>query len=161
MYRKRTFYDWILEILSLLSLVICFYPLFFYNNISSEALIPIHYNIYGEADNWGKRDSLLVTLLISVGFYFLLSVLERYPSKMNFPFKVNHNNPDIHRLSVRMLRHLKLFVVLNFAYLNISSYFIAIGKGFEKLNKYIMIVFLIGILLTLFLHYFKMIRYKD
>jgi hypothetical protein len=160
-YRKRTSYDWVLEILSLLSLVACFYPLFFYNDISSEVLIPIHYNIYGEADNWGSRHSLLVLPLVSIGIYFLLSVLERHPSKMNYPFKVNLNNPEICRLSVRMLRHLKLFTMLIFTYISLSSYFIAIGKKFEGVNKYVMIIFLSALFITMIFYYLKMMRYKD
>ena len=162
MYRKRTSYDWTLEILSLLCLIVTLYPLLFYSDISREVLIPIHYNMYGEADGWGGRHFLLVTPLISVGLYFLLSILERSSSKINFPFKVNSKNVDIfYRLRVRMLRHLKLFSMLIFAYMNISSYFIATGKGYGELNKYIMIVLLAGVLVTVILYYFKMMAYKD
>jgi hypothetical protein len=153
--QKRTVYDKILEIISLSGLVWCCYPLLFYNRLNG-VLIPIHYNLAGEIDGWGGRCFLWIIPLIALVFYVGLSIFERYYKRADYPFKMTEKNANhLYRQRLQLSRHLKVFSVLIFAYLNNSSYAIAIGKGTE-LNKFGVILLMLGLFLLLIIFYIKM-----
>ena len=159
--QKRTTYDWILEIVSVLALLWSFYPLLFYGRLSDETLIPIHYNLAGEIDGWGGRYFLWIIPLIALVFYIGLSVFEKYYKRSNYPYKVTEENANhLYRQRVRLSRHLKVFSLLIFAYLNNSSYAIAVGKG-AGLSKFIMIFLMAGLFLSLIFFYLKMGQHKQ
>lgn len=158
---KRTFYDWILESLSLLSLISALYPLLFYKKLGEGDIIPIHYNIAGEIDGWGNRSFLWILPLIAFVIYIGFSFIERNYKRFNRPFKVSANNlATVYRLGVRLMRHLKLFCMFIFTYINNSSYAIATGEG-NGLNKYIMMPLVGAILITSIVYYIKIQSFKE
>ncbi len=113
---RRTLYDWILAILSFTALIYMLLPLLSYRELSDTALIPIHYNIMGDVDNWGSKVTLLYLAGAGVILYILLSISERFYKKFSYPIRVTSNNEDqIYRLGVRLIRHVNLFSTLIFA----------------------------------------------
>lgn len=153
--RKRTLYDWILEILTLLCLVWAFLPLFCYGNLSAGAEVPIHYNMHGVVNDWGSRVYLWFVPSIAFVFYISFFIVEIYHKKLiNYPVKVTADNADVvRRVGVRFLRYLKLFIVFVFAYISNSTFAIAMGEK-TALNKsfvYALIAVLFVILLIFFL----------
>ena len=154
--QKRTIYDWVLEIISLLALLWSFFPLLFYDRLGNDVLIPIHYNLAGEIDGWGGRHFLWIIPLIALVFYIGLSLFEKFYKRANYPLKVTERNANyLYRQRVRLSRHLKVFSLLIFAYLNNSSYAIAVNKG-SGLNKFVMIFLMGGLFLSLIIFYVKM-----
>lgn len=154
--RRRTVYDWVIEIISLASLLWSCYPLLFYNKLSNDVMIPIHYNLKGEIDGWGGRDFLWILPLIAIVLYIGLTLIEKNHKNANYPFKVTKENADfIYRLRIRLYRHLKLFSVLIFSYLNNSSYAIAIGNE-SDLNKFVMLFLMGGAFMSVAIFYIKM-----
>lgn len=135
--RKRTLYDWILEVFAFVALIWTFIPLLSYESLPVDIRIPTHYNMFGQVDGWGSRFDLWILLSITVLFYILFSVLERYPKWLNLSIKVTPENTNvIHRLAVRLLRHLKLILTVMFACMINLSLAIAIGKGVGIYNSF-------------------------
>lgn len=157
---KRTKYDWTLEILSLLALIWAFIPVFFMKKLGEHVLIPIHFNAAGRADGWGGTHFLWINALMCLGFYLLFLLSDRYYKIMNFPVKVTPENADdLYRIGVRMMRHMKFLSILIVAYLNNSSFALALGYQFVSDSYFLSVV---GILLgvVLFSHFVKMLLYK-
>lgn len=158
---ERTRYDWFIEVLSLLAVVAACCPLLFYGQLGEGNIIPIHYNVAGEIDGWGTRSFLWQLPLVAFVFYAGLTLCERYYKKFNLPFKVTDGNATpIYRLSVRLIRLLKLVTILIFAYLNISSLAIALNKG-NGLNIYIMTALILTLFAVIVIYYMKMLSYKE
>lgn len=153
---KRSIYFWILEIATLLSLIWCFYPLLHYNTLINTT-IPIHYDINGEVNAWGSRSFLWFLPLLSLAMYIGISVLEKYYPKLNYPVKVTPENAvPLYRLTLSLLRHVKFFVILLFAYINNASLTNEAG-----LNKLILWILVADIFIQLFIHIIKMLRLED
>lgn len=132
------------EILAFLALLGAFYPLLFLSRLGEGAVFPIHYNILGKVDDWGSKGFLWFLPLIAVVIYVGLSILGRYSWKLNYLHKVTASNKDsTYKLGSSLLRYLKLFILFIFAYINNTSYLIAIEKE-SKLNGVVMIILLSG-----------------
>lgn len=158
---KRTRYDWIIEILSLLSLVAAFIPVLYYRQLGEGNILPIHYNAAGEIDGWGSRSFLWQLPLIATVFYAALTICERFYKKFNLPFKVTSNNATpVYRLSIRLVRHVKLVCIILFAYINNTSLANAMGKG-DNLNPYVMMFFVSALLAMVVIYYIKVYFYKE
>lgn len=159
---KRTLYDWILEVSSLIALVFALLPLFFYGDIGEDQLIPIHYNAHGEIDGWGDRSYLWNISLLTALFYAGFTILERYYKKFNYPIEITPDNANsLHRLGVRLMRHLKLLTTLMFAYINLTFFNFAINKeGEGELGMFMPL--LLGCMMVVTLVYIvKMIMMKN
>ena len=159
--QKRSRYDWLLEIISLVALLWAFYPLFFYGRIGEDMLIPIHYNVAGEIDGWGGRHFLWIIPLIALVFYIGLSLFEKFYKRAGYTLKATEKNAQyLYRQRVRFSRHMKVLSLLVFACLNNSSYAIAIGKG-SGLNRFVIILLMGGLLLSVLIFYVRMNQGKD
>jgi hypothetical protein len=160
--RIRTFYDWVLEILSMVFLIASFYPLFHIGKLND--VIPVHFNIYGEADGWGNRNTLCVIPLIAVIMYILLSGVEKYYKKFNYPvnpvkFKNEKITNTLYRMGIRLIRHLKLFAIMFFCYLSNVMFEVAVNKD-DRLNMLALYLWLVGVLIMLLFFAIKMFRLK-
>jgi len=159
-YQSKTTYDKIVEVAAIAALLWAFCPLFFYNSVDNNTLVPVHYNLSGEVDGWSDRTSLWVLPSIALLFYVGLSMLQRCPYMYNYPCEVTKENADhLYRMGVQLVRHVKVLFILIFAHINNASYAIAIGKS-VGLNLAINISLLAAIFLTLIIYVIKMLRYK-
>ena len=82
---------YIVEILSLLSVLgaVVLYIIYW---IKAPNIVPIHYNIYGEADGYGSKTVLVILPILSVLMYVGLTILKKYPHIFNFPITVTEQN---------------------------------------------------------------------
>lgn len=158
---KKTCYDRVSEALSAISLVAVFIPLLFYNQLGEGNIIPVHYNSAGEIDAWGNRSSLWILPLLALLFYIGFSVLEKYYKRWNFPIKITVGNAaSVYRAGVSLVRRLKLFFLLIFAYLNNSSLAVALGYDI-RWNRYILTGFLFILLGTTAVYLIKILMHKE
>jgi len=128
---KRTWYDWVLEILSVLSLLYGLMPFFI---------------LYGK----GESGSLSTSFLM-ITFYLLSYFLEYNYQMLNYPVKVtDQNKVSLYRIAVRLLRELRFLATLFFA-ININE----IGQKYTIING----VLIITIIASTGYHIFKM--YKE
>lgn len=116
---ERTRYDRMIEALSLLALASSVIPLFFYTELGPGVRIPVHFNHAGEIDGWAGRSFLWQLPLLSAVFYIGLTWWEKRYKRFRYPFRVDPSAPyaqPVYRLGVRMMRHLKLFLLLIFRF---------------------------------------------
>ena len=163
-HQKTSAYDKILEVIAVVALLWAFYPLLYYYNIDSNAEFPIHYNIFGEADNWSGRSSLLIMPLIALLFYVLLSVSQilarKFPSFCRYPCEETEQNADyLNRMSVQFLRSIKIIFVFIMAYGANEMYAGAMGKFFVH-SGLVYILSIVGIISLAIIYTVKMKRYK-
>lgn len=156
---KKSIYDWVIEILTILCLIWSFYPFCFYNKFTGP--VPIHYNALGQVDIWGNRSFFWLLPLLSLTFYIGISISEKYYSKFNYPIKVTEKNANsLYKLALGLLRHMKFITILLFAYINNSTMSIALSKG-SGLNGYILTILLVGLMVILFSYIIRMMKVKD
>lgn len=158
---KKNCYDYALEIVAWIGLILSFNPLLFYKSLDKNTLIPIHYNLYGEIDGWGSLSFLWIIPIIAAVFYIGFSISERYYKKFNYPIKITSNNSQyVYRIAVQLMRTLKALFLIIFAYINNIS--LAYAYGYKcSFNNHIMPFFIIMILAVVIIYYIKIIKYKE
>lgn len=158
---KKSFYDWILEILSIISLIWAFLPILFYGNLSSDFQIPIHYDINGDIDDWGSRYFLFFIPLIALLLYIGLSICGKFYTKFNYPIKVTESNASaLYLLGLRLIRHLKFLITLIFAYISNASFYLALNEG-SGLNRYVMVGLMVIVAIIIIVYYIKMFALRE
>lgn len=94
---------------------------FVYTALSWSSLpeqVPIHFDMEGEADEWGSRMTLLWLPVINSIMFAGMTVLRSFPHKMNYLIEITPENAAYqYRLSIELLAWIKMQVTLLFGYL--------------------------------------------
>ena len=81
--------------------------------------LPSHFGFSGQPNAWGDKSSLLVSLIIGMAIYILLSVIELFPRIWNFPVQLTEQNREkLVAIALDMFILLKLVIVLAFGMIN-------------------------------------------
>ncbi|MBW7846638.1 MAG: DUF1648 domain-containing protein [Bacteroidales bacterium] len=90
---------------------------------SLDSVVAIHFNIKGEADNFGSKYMLLLIPLFAFVLTVGLSVLNHFPYIFNFPVKITPENAERqYQLASRFIRwmqfsiNLLFLLILHFVY---------------------------------------------
>lgn len=113
---KFTRNDYISESLSIIAFL-AMWLLTFYAIVIASLLdtIPIHFNLKGTPDGYGKKLNLLITPLVSTVIYIGMTIINRYPHLFNYPVKINEKNAvEQYLLATRIIRLIKLVIMLLF-----------------------------------------------
>ena len=145
--------DYVLEFLSLLS-VLCTIILFVIFWIDAPKTVPVHYNIYGIADGFGNKTTLIILPVISIVTYVGLTLLNKFPYIFNFPVKVTAQNRLIlYKNATRMVRWNKLIICLLFAVIVWQQ----IGIS-NRLNNIFLFILTACLMICFIVYVVKMIR---
>ena len=119
-----------IALLLLWALVIYFYP-------QLPDTVPIHFNLHGEADGFGNRQTMFLLPVIATLLFTILTALSSYPHTFNYPVKITEENAlRQYTIAVRMMRFLKLGIVILFGIIEYGTIRTAmqqaegLGKGF-------------------------------
>jgi uncharacterized membrane protein len=92
--------------------------------------IPIHYNGFGEVDNYGKKVSIFLLPIISSFLFVILSIVSKNPESFNYNVKITEQNAENqYRNSIKMMRIMKIIIVIIFFMIDIETISIAIKKS--------------------------------
>ncbi len=92
--------------------------------------IPVHFNIKGEPDRFGGRQTLLFIPGISTLIYIMLTVMNKFPHVFNYPVKITEENaPRQYRYATRMVRYMKFAMSVIFATIVIYITGLVRGEG--------------------------------
>ena len=156
---KRTWYDWILEILSWGSLLYGLLPLWLYSKIPETAKIPISWMMNGEVRKWGDKKTILIIVFLTVGIFLLLLFLERNYKSLNYPVKITEQNRiPLFREGVRLARELRFLGTFFGAFLTNMICYTALENPIPN-SHYILILIVIALFVSTVYHIFKM--YKE
>jgi len=113
---KFTRNDYISESLSIIAFLAMWLLTFYAIVIASlPDTIPIHFNLKGTPDGYGKKLNLLITPLVSTVIYIGMTIINRYPHLFNYPVIINEKNAvEQYLLATRIIRLIKLVIMLLF-----------------------------------------------
>lgn len=97
-----------------------------YQELPSD--IPIHFDATGEADSYGSRAMLWLLPAINTLLFVLLTVLSRYPHRLNYPVSLTPSNTQaLYRLGSATLQALQLSITVLLSLITWQSARIAMG----------------------------------
>ena len=112
--------DWILEtlaifgLLTLSGMVIYFFP-------KLPETIPSHFNGSGQPDGYESKSFFWVLPALSVFLYILLTLINLFPNKFNYPVTITPKNAQKqYTMGTRLIRYIKMILVWMFFYINLS-----------------------------------------
>lgn len=145
------------RILNILCLVIMVgslvWLILYWKKIPDE--IPTHFNVYGEADNFGSKKSIIILPIFAWMIYGMIFLIECFPGAWNTGVKVTpENSVRVYGILKGMIVILKLFVVLTFTLLMVFS---AISKG---LPIWLLPVELVGIFGTIIVSLIRLYKVR-
>jgi len=112
-------------------------------------MIPKHFDMAGQVDDWGSPNTILFAPLVCVGIYVLLTISARFPHTYNYIVAITANNASIqYRLGRQMMFILKTVIIWMFFYITYASIEVALGN-MQGLNSVMMIGFLVLIFVTI------------
>lgn len=122
-----TLNDKLIEIFSwLLFVMMWVIPIIGYSMLPDT--IPTHFNIAGEADNWGNKLSVYILPVIGTLLFILLTVVNRFPHIFNYSVEITEDNAlRQYTNATRLIRVLKL--VLSVIFNLIAVFTIRSAKG--------------------------------
>lgn len=91
--------------------------------------IPIHFNLAGEVDGWGRRQSILNLPAVATVLPLLLWVLRRFPDAFNYPWPITlENAADQYGLARLVLASLG-FAIVSMVLAALAAVFTAARRG--------------------------------
>jgi uncharacterized membrane protein len=123
-------------------------------------IIPIHFNLKGEADGFSNKLNIWFLPLLNVGMFYGIKLLvtKMKPYQMNYPVKVTETNaPVLYGMAIRMLVLLNLSIAL--LLFLISLHTILLTQNLQPFDFGYFLIFSIGfITLIPFYFIFKMLK---
>lgn len=123
-------------------------------------IIPINFNLKGEADGLGDKLDIWFLPLLNLGMFYGMKLLvtKMKPYNMNYPVRVTETNaPILYGMTIRMLVVLSLSIV--FIFFLISLYTILLTQNLVPFDLVYLLIFMFSFL-TLLPFYFivKMLK---
>lgn len=125
------------------------------------ASIPKHFDFFGNPDDYGSKNTMLMLPILSAGIYIMLTLLERFPRIYNYPVEINELNAGfMYQAAREMMVVAKTVIVAVFAYIDFGTVETAKGiwKGLGFWDLPVFIVLLFG---SIIYYVVKMRRHKD
>jgi len=156
---KLTILDYLIEILGLLLFSSTWiFIISIYNSLPD--IIPIHYNAFGTADNFGKKWMILSLPIVSTVLFIGLTLLNYFPESFNYPTKINEDNALIqYTYATRLIRYLKLVIVFIFGILLYQTTRYPLNKN-DGLGIWFLPLFLGLIFIPLIFYVLKSVKSK-
>lgn len=84
-------------------------------------IIPTHFNIIGEVDGYGSRNSILFLPILSGLLYTLFSIFSNYSHIFNYAVKITDSNAYIqYKLAKTFLSIIKSELIILFGYIELA-----------------------------------------
>jgi uncharacterized membrane protein len=114
---KLTKTDYLLEAAVFIGLAaICILAITTYQSLPE--IIPIHYGIKGQADDWGSKAAIFILPVISLVLIIGMSILNRFPHIFNYPVKVTEENAlQLYSRGALLIRIIKVSIVILFLFI--------------------------------------------
>lgn len=110
-------FDYFLEILSFAFILFCLtFTFVMWEQLPDR--VGTHFNLAGQADNYGSKNELLILLPVLLLLYILLTILARFPHIYNYGVAITENNAERqYRFASRFITILKVEIIIIFTYI--------------------------------------------
>lgn len=126
------FVDIILETIGIFFIVISV-CIMLYHWDDLPSLVPQHFNIKGEPDSYTDKNNLWLLPAIGVLIYLGLTVIERFPYLLNYPFEINDGNAfRQYVLATKLIRVLKVMTIATFTYITFQIVQISLSAEHQQ-----------------------------
>lgn len=151
--------DYILEALAAVCLLYAVVQIIVVYPQLSES-VPIHFDMQGTVDGWGKKSTILLYPLISLFIFSGMTVLNRYPHLFNYPVPITESNAEKqYQLAKSLVSALKFTVTGMLLYTQIRS--VSVAKEMATgMGASFTIIVLIGTLLPVVIYFILAARWK-
>jgi uncharacterized membrane protein len=151
--------DWMLETTSALALIALILVTIYGYRVLPEN-IPLHFNLTGEADGFGSKQSILIIPIATLVIYLALTILERFPHKFNYMLEITAENAERQYRNMHyMMKILKVYIVFLFLY--VTNMIVQIGSGnLRSMSNWILPVILVGLLSIVIIFIYRGYRLK-
>lgn len=103
-------------------LLLAFWLYTFANYPQLPDTIPTHFNALGEADGFGDKSSIYILPVVASIFFFILTVLNRFPYIFNYLVTITEANAlKQYTMATRFMRYLKLALVFIFFLIGLKT----------------------------------------
>ncbi|MES2627895.1 MAG: DUF1648 domain-containing protein [Bacteroidota bacterium] len=93
-------------------------------------IIPVHFNLQGEVDGFGSKNTLWALPLIGLAIFAGMTVLCKYPHIFNYPVEVTRRNViRQYRLAVSLIRWIKIETAFIFGVIVVETVQVANGES--------------------------------
>ncbi|HWO74734.1 MAG TPA: DUF1648 domain-containing protein [Bacillus sp. (in: firmicutes)] len=90
--------------------------------------VPTHFNVFGEADDWGGKGFIWVLPLVGIFIWTMMTVLGKHPHTFNYMVQITEENAERQYRNGKLLMNMiKNEIILLFSYLSFST--IQVAKG--------------------------------
>lgn len=111
---KMFFIDLLGRNFSRLLLLFLWISVFYMYNRLPE-IIPTHFNMSGEVDDYGNKLTLFLIPILGSVLFVVMSILLKHPEKFNYPVKITLANAQKqYTLAVRLIRWLNVTIMIVF-----------------------------------------------
>lgn len=120
--------------------------------------IPTHYDLLGNADDYGSKNSIFMLPIISTFIYVGMSVLSYFPHSFNYLVEITAENAlKQYTAAVQLLRLLKLSIVITFLLIDYETIQLALNHT-SNIGKWMLPVTLLLIFAPIVLYFWKSSR---
>lgn len=141
--------DWLLETLALAVLVVCIGLTFFAWSHLPDT-ISTHFNLQGDVDGHGTKNTVLFLIPVIIGMYLLLSITGLFPHKFNYLVEITEANAARqYKMASTMMRLLKLEIMVLFSSLEFCMIYSATSNQLGGLTFMLLAVNLAVIIGTM------------
>lgn len=132
----------------------------FWNYKQLPEIIPTHFGISSEPDQWGPKESIFILPGILVLIYALFDIIIKHPHIYNYREKITETNVvAMYRKTIRYLRLGKILISALFGSIIYNTVQIAHHER-EKLNSEIILLIILLIFVPLFLARIKRTHFE-
>ena len=93
-------------------------------------VVPIHFGIRGQPDNWGSKWWILLLPTVSLVIWAILVTVRRFPHRFNYPFEITPlNRKRQEMLALNLVDWLRLEIAVLFALATWLQVSVAVGRS--------------------------------
>lgn len=124
----------------------------FYYYFDLPEIVPIHFNLSGEADGYGEKIYIFLSPLLAIIFNFSLRLLNKYPHKFNYLIRITKENAYFqYKKAKEFIIRLNFILCLLFVCTTYNMIFY--DKIESELNSILPVILISGGSLALIIHY--------
>ncbi|MEE9553266.1 MAG: DUF1648 domain-containing protein [candidate division Zixibacteria bacterium] len=126
---ESTFIEWFAEVAAMMGVLISFaMPIYLWSSLPDT--IPSHFGADGHADSYGGKGFLFFLPSVGMFFYMVLSLLNRYPYVLNYPWKITVINVyRQYQLAKGFINSIKAEMIWIFVYIEWIQIGVALGRA--------------------------------